>query len=215
MANVQTKKRGMFILFEGCDKVGKTTQCLKLVQYIDSTNQPIGCMMFPNRGSLTTGWKIDMYLTNKQNMTDWDANLLFSQNRWEQAEELKTKINQGITFVVDRYAYSGAAYTAAKGHYSLAESMKPDCGLPKPDVIIYLKNDDDYQMSQRISAGSELYDVMKFQQEVSKQFDQLKENDPDTWIEISTEHKSIDEVHEEIKTIYHSITVNEPLAKIV
>ena len=48
---------------------------------------------------------------------------------------MKAKLNSGVTLVVDRYAFSGVAFTAAKG-YSLAWCKQPDEGLPAPDLLL-------------------------------------------------------------------------------
>jgi len=40
-------KRGAFILFEGCDRCGKTTQCSRLVDYLNSQNKPTRLLKFP------------------------------------------------------------------------------------------------------------------------------------------------------------------------
>ncbi len=47
-------------------------------------------------------------------------------------------MDEGTTVVVDRYAYSGVAFTAAKG-LALEWCKGPDKGLPAPDMVIYLK----------------------------------------------------------------------------
>ena len=47
-------------------------------------------------------------------MDDHAIHLLFSANRWEVAKSIREKLNAGITLVVDRYAYSGVAFTSAK-----------------------------------------------------------------------------------------------------
>jgi dTMP kinase len=41
----------------------------------------------------------------------------------------------GVTLIVDRYAYSGAAYTAAKGH-NLEKCKRSDRGLIVPDRVV-------------------------------------------------------------------------------
>jgi len=47
-------------------------------------------------------------------------------------------LQEGRTVVVDRYAYSGVVFTAAKG-IDLEWCKTPDRGLPAPDVVLYLK----------------------------------------------------------------------------
>lgn len=41
--------------------------------------------------------------------------LLFSANRWERAKNIIKTLEAGVTVIVDRYCYSGVAFSAAKG----------------------------------------------------------------------------------------------------
>lgn len=43
--------RGALIVFEGCDRSGKTTQCKKLVDALNSENIPASFMNFPGKPS--------------------------------------------------------------------------------------------------------------------------------------------------------------------
>lgn len=70
---------------------------------------------FPDR-STDCGKLIDKFLTNKQEFTDETIHLLFSLNRWETKTKMENCLLEGCTLVVDRYSYSGVAYSAAKGN---------------------------------------------------------------------------------------------------
>jgi dTMP kinase len=69
---------------------------------------------------------------------DAAVHLLFSANRWEAVKTLKARLHAGETLVCDRYAFSGVAFTAAKGTLDLEWCKNPDRGLPAPDAVIYL-----------------------------------------------------------------------------
>lgn len=69
---------------------------------------------------------------------DAAVHLLFSANRWEASKSIKQKLQEGQSIVLDRYAFSGVAFTAAKGTQSIDWCKGPDVGLPRPDVVIYL-----------------------------------------------------------------------------
>ena len=71
-------------------------------------------MRFPDR-TTQTGFVLDSYLRNKSNLSDQALHLLFSANRWEKVDEIKNELLNGHHVVVDRYAYSGVTFTAAKG----------------------------------------------------------------------------------------------------
>jgi len=79
-------------------------------------------------------------------------------------EELLRKLRAGTTLVVDRYAYSGVAFTAAKGAAGLdrAWCMAPDAGLPAPDAVFFL-NLTVEQAAARGGYGEERYEKADFQ----------------------------------------------------
>ena len=96
------QQRGAFIVLEGLDRSGKTTQVTKLVQKIKGMNRPCTLMKFPGKHihslsaelqrNLTLyvidrttmiGKMLDAYLQNTENLDDHVVHLLFSANRWE------------------------------------------------------------------------------------------------------------------------------------
>lgn len=122
MSTYQTR-RGAFILFEGIDRCGKSTQSSLLASSL--TNAEL--TRFPNRES-TIGKLINAYLTSGEQMSDETIHLLFSANRWESASILESKLASGTHLVCDRYAYSGVAFSAAKG-MDLSWCKSCDSGL--------------------------------------------------------------------------------------
>ena len=105
-------RRGALIVFEGCDRVGKTTQIQKLADSL-CKDHPVKMFKFPDR-STTIGKLIDEFLQKKKTLDDHVVHLLFSANRWECIEEIKKQVEAGTTVLVDRYVYSGIAYSSAK-----------------------------------------------------------------------------------------------------
>ncbi|KAJ1678401.1 hypothetical protein EV182_004117, partial [Spiromyces aspiralis] len=69
-------RRGTFILFEGCDRCGKTTQSTKLVEALKARGIKAELVKFP-------GKMINSYLAEGQNVDLRAIHLLFSANRWE------------------------------------------------------------------------------------------------------------------------------------
>ena len=67
---------------------------------------------------------INSYLQNTKEIDDHAVHLLFSANRWEQSAEMLSDLNNGVTLVIDRYAYSGAAFTGAKQVTKLHKKAK-------------------------------------------------------------------------------------------
>ena len=131
-------KRGALIIFEGCDRSGKTTQCKRQVERLkekfglQNNDQPssIG-MRFPDR-TTEIGKAINGYLQNTSELDDHVIHLLFTANRWEKVSELKTALERGQHVIVDRYSFSGIAFSSAKDGMSLEWCRQPERGLPKP-----------------------------------------------------------------------------------
>ena len=133
--------RGAFIVLEGVDRCGKTTQCSLLLKHLTSTLAlSTTAMCFPDR-STAIGILIDAYLQSRKNLEDRAVHLLFSANRWEAVESLTHHIASGRTIVCDRYAHSGVAFSSAKDAndpLTVEWCKSPDKGLPAPDAIIFL-----------------------------------------------------------------------------
>ena len=81
--------------------------------------------------------------------------------------KLEEALNSGTTVVLDRYAYSGVAYTVAKGvpGLDLEWCKAPDKGLPAPDALIFL-DVTEQQAAARGGYGSETYENVVFQRSV-------------------------------------------------
>lgn len=106
--------RGAFILFEGCDRCGKTTQAQRLAETLKSEGRDTLFMRFPGEGGCShchvcvwltkfhdqlvelrvplvpdrttpIGKMLNAYLTNAADMDDHAVHLLFAANRWEHA----------------------------------------------------------------------------------------------------------------------------------
>ncbi|XP_075883385.1 thymidylate kinase [Nelusetta ayraudi] len=174
-----TCKRGALIVLEGVDKAGKTTQCNRLVQALQQSGRPAELMRFPER-TTTIGQLISSYLQKKSDLEDHTVHLLFSANRWELAPLMKKKLEQGTTLVVDRYSFSGVAFTSAKPGFSVDWCKQPEVGLPKPDLVMFLKLSP-AEAALRGQYGQERYETSIFQLAVQEKFDQLMDDPTVNW----------------------------------
>ena len=198
MSALTANKRGAFILFEGIDRCGKTTQTKHLVDYMKSKTET-ELIRFPNRESCI-GQLINSYLASTSNMNDNTIHLLFSANRWEQSSDMESKLLSGTTLVCDRYCYSGVAFSAAKG-MDLDWCKSCDRGLIAPDCVIYLDMPVE-AAAQRGNYGEERYEKIDFQVKVREKFMSLKKEDEGRlpWFTLDAS-KSIEELRVEIQTI--------------
>ncbi|KAF7711738.1 thymidylate kinase [Silurus meridionalis] len=198
-------RRGALIVLEGVDKAGKTTQCKQLVHALQQSGRPAEMMRFPDR-TTQIGQLISSYLEKKNNLEDHTVHLLFSANRWEMVPLIKKKLDQGITLVVDRYAFSGVAFTSAKPGFTLEWCKQPDVGLPKPDLVMFLQLNPNVA-AERGEFGTERYETSVFQRTVQQRFEQLMKDTSVNWKVIDAA-RSIEAVHNDIKVLCEN-SINE------
>jgi dTMP kinase len=195
MTQSEAPPRGAFIVFEGADRAGKSTQCAMLVDHLKTQGIDAELWNFPDR-TTAIGKMINSYLTSKSDIDDAAVHLLFSANRWEKSETLLNKLTAGTTLVVDRYAYSGVAFTAAKAvpGFGIDWCKAPDGGLPAPDAVFFL-NLTAEAAAARGGFGEERYERPAFQEAVLKQFEALKGPE---W-KVVDASRGIDEIQGELR----------------
>ncbi|TGO20687.1 hypothetical protein BPAE_0274g00070 [Botrytis paeoniae] len=172
--------RGSFILIEGLDRAGKTTQVKKLCDKLYASGRNVKLMRFPDR-TTSIGQQINSYLQSSTTLPDQSIHLLFSANRWEKAQEIRDLIAQGYTIVCDRYYYSGMIYTSSKysidspNHLSLEWCKNPEIGLPMPDRVIFLDLEPE-EAEKRGGYGDEKYETREMQKRVRNGFLTLQDS---------------------------------------
>eukprot|EP00002_Diphylleia_rotans_P013990 TRINITY_DN2723_c0_g3_i2.p1 TRINITY_DN2723_c0_g3~~TRINITY_DN2723_c0_g3_i2.p1 ORF type:complete len:213 (-),score=36.53 TRINITY_DN2723_c0_g3_i2:45-683(-) len=166
----QSLRRGALIVLEGVDRSGKSTQVKRLVDWLNGRGHPTQAMRFPDR-TTEIGQMIDAYLRKAKDMDDRALHLLFSANRWEMRNQLLQALNSGTSLVIDRYAYSGVVFSAAKG-LDFEWCKQPDAGLPRPDLVLFLDIPVE-KAALRGDYGQERYENKEFQEKVRSLFRRL------------------------------------------
>ena len=98
-------------------------------------------------------------------------------SRMRSLERILNYLNNGTSVLVDRYAFSGVAFTAAKG-LDLEWCKNPDRGLPKPDLVLQLDVDEE-TAKKRGGFGEERYEKVEFQRQVRRLYAKLREEHSD------------------------------------
>lgn len=89
---------------------------------------------------------------------------------------MEEKLKNGTSLVLDRYAHSGVAYSAAKG-LDIDWCKAADSGLPRPDLLIFIDVPVE-STSAREGYGEERYEKNDFQIKVRSCFQSLVD---DSW----------------------------------
>lgn len=196
-------ERGTFIVFEGIDRSGKTTQSQLLARKLQAFGAAVKLIRFPNYET-ESGQILQSYLKNKVDMDARTAHLLFAANRSECIATITKSLTDGFTVVCDRYVLSGVAYSVAKG-LDADWCFHVERGLPKPDVVL-LMCVDPAVVEKRSEFGGERHDKTEFLNKVQSAYQQIKSRTHTTEIDASL---SIDEVAQLVGNAVEAKTTNE------
>lgn len=109
---------------------------------------------------------------------------------------LRKALTSGTTLVVDRYSYSGVAFSAAKEGMDIEWCKRPEDGLPAPDVVVFLDLTVE-QAAARGGFGEERYETREFQGRVRENFRKLAD---ELWVSVDAA-RSMEEVGKDILAV--------------
>ncbi|KAI0313194.1 thymidylate kinase [Amylostereum chailletii] len=186
-------KRGALIVIEGLDRSGKSTQAATLLTHLASLSLSAKLQKFPDR-TTPIGKMIDAFLRSESELDDRAIHLLFSANRWETAASIESTLLAGTTVLCDRYAFSGIAFSTAKG-LSYAWCRAPDVGLPRPDLTLFLDVSPETARA-RGGYGEERYEREELQRRVREQYARIG-GETSGWIRVDAD-QDLDVVAKEV-----------------
>jgi len=209
--------KGKFIVFEGADGTGKTTQAKLLFDYLKKKKDNAVFFSFPNYKS-AWGKMVRRYLDGEfgdvDQVSPYLASMLYAGDRLLESERIKKWQKVGKTIICDRYMVSNIAHQVAKLQTPnsklqfikwLEELEYAENKIPKPDFSILLTIPQNIaQKFMRMRALDIHEKNVSYQKRVAKAFgDYAKQNK--NWVVVSNTRgdklKKIDEVHKEILEI--------------
>lgn len=149
----------MFIVLEGLDGAGKSTQVKRLKEYLTSKGVTLRYLHFPRYDSPLYGELIGKYLRGDfgsiEQVHPQIVALLFALDRMDAAATIKEWLAAGDCVLLDRYVYSNIAYQCSKimmqpqfaqNREQLAKELRDwifdteynKYGIPKPDLNLFL-----------------------------------------------------------------------------
>lgn len=171
-------ERGRFLVIEGIDGAGTTTQARLLGERLKGAGRRVHVTAEPSGGP--TGLLIRQILSGRlrgrapDGTFDADAlALLFAADRLDHARtEILPAIEEGIDVVSDRYTLSSLAYqtlTTGDGRWVEAINQR----APTPDVTVLLRVRPAVAFARRRSASltREIFEKAEFQRRVASAYD--------------------------------------------
>jgi dTMP kinase len=143
--------RGNFIVIQGLDGCGKSTQLSLLREYIESQGRRCEYIHFPMVDQGVYGKLIAEFLRGEYGSLETVhpklVALLFANDRLEHVEKIRQWIAEGAVVLADRYVYSNVAYQCAKLSDSVEKQQLKEWildfeflhnKLPEPEFSFFL-----------------------------------------------------------------------------
>lgn len=145
------KRKGKFIVIEGGDCSGKTTQSQLLINYLKKKDYPVKYFDFPQYYQTFHGKTVARFLQGEfgqlDNISPYLASLAYALDRLSVKEEMEMYLKKGTYIISNRYVTSSLAHQGAKFKdkkkqkkflkwlYELEYKINK---VPKEDIVIYL-----------------------------------------------------------------------------
>lgn len=152
-------ENGKFIVFEGIDGSGKSTQTKLLTEHLSQNGHSVVKIDFPQHGEKSAGL-VDEYLTGRYGTAEevgpYRASIFYACDRYAASFKIRQWLKEGKIVIADRYLTSNIGHQGGKitnkeewlkyvkWLYHLEYHI---FGIPKPDVTIILKSSPDFSMS--------------------------------------------------------------------
>jgi dTMP kinase len=152
------KQLGKFIVFEGIDGSGKSTQTNLLTKYLRGNGYQVVKIDFPQHGQKSSGL-VDEYLTGRYGTANevgpYRASIFYACDRYDASFQIRKWLSEGKIVIADRYLASNIGHQGGKIKnktkwreyvkwlYNLEYKV---FNIPKPDVTVILKSDPYYSL---------------------------------------------------------------------
>jgi len=185
--------KGKFIVFEGPDGSGQTTQAELLKHFLTSRGRSAVLTKEPTKES-EAGRKISDVLNHRLKLSPIEVQELFNADRKHHIENLITpSVNEGRYVISDRYFFSSIAYGPVGYDF---ESVHKD--FPIPDLTFILKVSPEECIKRIESRGRpvQFYETQEKLKKVMANYEKIAGKFPNVYL-INGE-VSIEKVQEEI-----------------
>lgn len=183
-------KRGKFIVFEGLDGSGKTTQMKLLAKFLESKGEP--CYTTHEPTDSPFGALLKSCLTGRVDADERAIAALFASDRLDHilngVNGIKKKLEEGVSVFCDRYYFSSFAYNGEFVPFEwVVELNRPAREILRPDLTVFIDLPSDESMKRVVRRGeTERYETAEKQAKIRERFYSAFKRFPDEKVAIVT-----------------------------
>ena len=204
-------KRGRFIVFEGIDGAGKSTQINLLENYLRGQGRAVYCTAEPT-GTVSGGLLRDALSgASRRTICEMAAMFVFDRinHNVNPVNGIQKMLSDGFDVICDRYYYSSLAYQGSGTDPEWVSNMNLNCPeIMRPDVCIFLDLTPEQSMARinRNRATQEIYEneekLTQVRNQFCRVFEELKERDN---IQVVDAYRSVEEIHQDIVKVIENV----------
>lgn len=201
---------GRFIVFEGIDGAGKSTQIEKLRQKLVSEGRKVFITAEPT-ASVTGGILRDALSGNYKRSASELAAMFLSDRVFHNVNEsvgINQALEKGFDVISDRYYYSSFAYQGLDSDIDWVIDMNLNCpDIRKPDLCIFLDLDAEKSKSRIDTnrATVEIFEKEEILNKIRGKFFDVFSRLPDENIAVINASGTVDEVAEKISAVVKTL----------
>lgn len=126
---------GLFIVFEGIDGTGKTSQLVRLANFLRQQGESVVSTREPSNGPY--GTRLRQLFCSRETIGKEEELQLFLDDRHDHLHRtIIPALADGAIVLCDRYFLSTVAYQGATGRFSVEELLKKNSFAPVPDIAL-------------------------------------------------------------------------------
>jgi dTMP kinase len=192
--------KGYFIVFEGVDGGGKSTQIRMLADYFKEREYEVELHMEPTKGPI--GNLLWNYMRSKDRSFSPETEaLLFAADRIEHGKIIEKALTEGKVIISDRYLHSSLAYQGAAGVD--VEWMKSlNRHALKPDLVILLDIDPGKSLERVSDRAKTVFEEKEYLRKVRDGYLRYAEAGE---LVVVDANQSIGDVHADIKKLVEKL----------
>ncbi len=210
--------RGKFIVFEGIDGSGKSTQMDLLRSHLESLGLKVYVTTEPS--SREIGKLIRRILKNEVTVSEETLAALFVADRLDhiqnQVDGMLQYLDKGYCVLSDRYFWSSFAYHGLHMPISQVVEMNDICHeMLKPDLTVYLDLSAEESMRRILERNEQLekFEKLELLQKIRQNyFIAFEKYSKDLLIKVVDANESIELCHEQIVSKVSDLIQNVPVS---
>ncbi|WP_338284938.1 dTMP kinase [Luteolibacter sp. LG18] len=186
----------MFIVIEGIDGTGKSTQAARLAEWLREQGREVVLDFEPTRGP--HGMKLRESFTAGRLPAEEELALFLADREEHVAQVIAPSLAVGKVVILDRYYFSNMAYQGAIGFDPQEIRRRNEAFAPVPDLLFILDLDTDTALARIGGRGDETNEFEKREDlERCRGIFLSLQNEP--FVRVIDASRSMDDVQEQLR----------------